>query len=367
VNGEADIGVVGAGIVGLSTAHALRGGGASVRVYERGFPGRGQSGGETRIFRHAHDDPRLVAFAQESRSLWDEWAERFAVELLSDDGAIALGPAVERRLALLEDAGVPARAIGQSELSERLQQLDLYEGPAMLDEAGGALRARAAIGALTAELGEGLVTDEVLSVRPTGWGTVEVRGVATRAEHAKVVVCAGAGTARLARGVGLDLPVRQGATARVTFDVRDHADRIACLQDGSGRFGEAGTYASALPGNRRYAVGVSGPAGVRDDGSLLDPASLAAQANRASAYVERALPGLDPQPVEYVHCWVTELPWSHDAIAVWEAGDLLFVAGNHLFKHAPALGRATARTALGEPLAERLRPEATLGLPVEVS
>src|SRR5262249_22551833 len=102
---------------------------------------------------------------------------------------------------------------------------------------------------------------------------------------------------------------------------------------------------------------------VREDGSLLDPAHLAAVANRVSAYVERALPGLDPEPLDYVHCWVTELPWAADAVGVWEAGDLFFVAGNHLFKHAPALGRATARAATGEPLADLLRPESTVGAP----
>jgi sarcosine oxidase len=364
VNGEADIGVVGAGIVGLCTAFALHQRGASVQVYESGFPGRGQSFGETRIFRHAHDDPRLVALARESRAMWNEWADRFGVELVSGDGAIAIGPAVERRLALLEDAGVPARAIGPSELSERLPPLALYEGPAMLDEAGGALRVRAAIGALTAQLDDGLVRDEVISLRPTSRGTVEVRGVGVRAEHARVVVCAGRGTARLARGVGVALPVRPGAHARVTFDVRDHSGRLACLQDGSGDFG-AVAYASALPGNERYAVGLSESVGVRDDGSLVDPSSLAALADRASAYVQRALPGLDPQPVDYVHCWVTELPWSDDAVAVWEADEIFFVAGHNLFKHAPALGRALARTALGEPLAAPLRPEATLGLPRE--
>jgi len=179
-----------------------------------------------------------------------------------------------------------------------------------------------------------------------------------------VVVCAGRGTARLARGVGLALPVRLGAHARVTFDVRDHSDRLACLQDSSGDFG-AVAYASARPGNQRYAVGLSESVGVRDDGSLIDPSSLAALANRATAYVQRALPGLDPQPVDYVHCWVTDLPWSDDAIAVWEADEILFVAGHNLFKHAPALGRALARAALGEPLAAPLRPESTLGLPQE--
>ncbi len=55
-SGEPDVLVIGGGIVGLSTAYALTELGATVRVYERGVPGDGQSGGESRIFRHAHDD-----------------------------------------------------------------------------------------------------------------------------------------------------------------------------------------------------------------------------------------------------------------------------------------------------------------------
>jgi sarcosine oxidase len=364
VNHSADVGVVGAGIVGLSTAYALLERGASVRVYESGLPGNGQSGGEARIFRHAHDDPRMVELARSSRAVWDEWAEALGVELISPDGAVALGPPAERRLAVLEEVGgVPARAIGPAELAERLPILAGYEGPAMLDEAGGAIRVRAAIDALAAQVGERLVAGEAITVRPTGWDTIEVRALDGRAEHASVVICAGRGTAALARGVGLSLPLSLAAHARVTFDVRDESELLACLQDGSGEFGEVGAYAAAQPGNRRYAVGVAETVGVKDDGSFVDPESLASLAERAAAYVRRALPGLAPDPVGYVHCWVTELPWSDDAMAVWEAEGILFPAGHNLFKQAPALGRALAGAALGDPLPGDLRPEALLGKP----
>jgi sarcosine oxidase len=60
---------------------------------------------------------------------------------------------------------------------------------------------------------------------------------------------------------------------------------------------------------------------------------------------------------------VTDLPWSEDGVAVWESPGMLFVAGHNLFKQAPGLGRAVARAALGEGLADELRPEARLGAP----
>ena len=74
-----------------------------------------------------------------------------------------------------------------------------------------------------------------------------------------------------------------------------------------------------------------------------------------------ALPGLVPEPVDVRHCWVTALPWGDDGMAAWEAGGLVVAAGNNLFKHAPALGRALAAAALGDGLREELRPEAQLG------
>lgn len=355
--------MIGAGIVGLSTAYSLLERGVGVTVYEQGMPGNGQSGGESRIFRHAHADPRLVAFACRSRAIWSEWEQALGAELVSTDGVVALGSSVEDRLKVLgQVGGVDARPIDAGELSERLPLLAGYSGPAMLDEAGGSIRTGTAIDALAGRLGASLVADEVISVRPAAPGTVEVRTGGRCAYYAAVVVCAGRRTPQLARGVGLALPVRQAAHVRLTFALRgDPPDRLACLQDGSGHFGETGIYGAPLAGNRQYALGLSQTIAAQEDGSLLDPSGLAELSERASSYVGRALPGLDPVPVDYRHCWVTELPWSPDGLAVWQADGLFFVAGHNLFKQAPALGRALAQAALGGGLADELRPEARLG------
>jgi sarcosine oxidase len=318
-----DIAVVGAGIVGLATAFELTELGASVTVYERGAPGAGQSGGESRIFRHGHDDPRLVALAVEARAIWREWEMRLGVQLVAPVGAVAVGPAVERRLALLREAGVRARAVDATAV---LPILAARDQPAMLDEDGGVIRTTTAIAALVEALGDALVADEVVSVARSG----EVRAGGAIARYDRVVVCAGRDTATLAAAAGLDLPVRVSTHTRFAYPVREPAP-LACLQDGA-----AGAYGDPLPGNDRYAIGLG----------QADP----------TAYVAERLSGLEPRAVESRTCWVTELPWGHDGLAVWEAGALLFVAGNNLFKHAPVLGRRIADGGI-----EALRPELRLG------
>ena len=358
-----DVAIIGAGIVGLSTALALRDAGESVAVYERGRPGGGQSAAESRIFRHAHDDARLAEMTRNSRAIWAEWEERFDSELISRDGVIALGDSALERLRILEEVGgIDARQVEPDEVAARLPILAEQPQPAVLDADGGAIRTVAAIDALAAELGNSVRFGEAISVRASGDEAVEVRTPTERGEHARAVVCAGSGTPALARTVGLSLPVVHGAHVRLTFPVAgEPPERLACLQDSSGAFPEVGIYAAPLPGNAAYAVGLSETTEAKEDGSLPDPDELGRLAERTVAYVEEALPGLEPRPRGHLHCFVTELPWSEDAFAVWEAGPIHFVAGHNLFKQAPGLGRLLADAARGEGLDERLLPASKLG------
>jgi sarcosine oxidase len=337
--------------------------GASVTVYERGEPGAAQSGGVSRILRHAHDDERLVALTRDGRRVWDEWSARLGTELVSPDGAVAIGPAVERRMRAITSAGgIDARLVDGAELRERMPLLAAHPGPALFDADGGAIRTEEAVAALSEALGGRIVRDEVLGVEPGPGDTVRLRAGGATSEHGRVVVAAGRDTARIARMVGLAIPVRLGAHVRLTFAVRDTAPaRLACLQDGSGDFGEVGAYGAAAPGNARFGLGISTSTEALEDGTLLDPAGLAALAERARGYVERALPGLDPRPVDVRHCWTTQLPWGPDGHAVWEAPGVLVVAGHNLFKQAPGLGRMLAAAATGEGLDDVLRPESRLG------
>jgi sarcosine oxidase len=361
-----DVAVVGAGIVGLSVARELRAAGATVHVYERGVPGNGQSGGESRIFRHAHDDIRLVELAKRSRAIWREWEADLGIELVSGDGAVALGEAALEKLALLERAGgIDAARVDADELRERLPLLAPYDGPAVIDRDGGSIRTTAAIAALSNQLGDDLIADEVLSVTPDDNG-VELRAGGVHARYGSVVVCAGRGTQALARTAGLSLPIEDAAHLRLTFAAKGNPpSTLACLQDSSGEFPETGIYAAAEPGNARYGVGLSETTDAGEDGALTDPAALASLGERAAAYVREALPGLDPEPVEHRHCWVTTLPWSEDGVGVWSVGSCRFVAGHNLFKLAPVLGRELASAATGGKLTPELLPESRVGEPRE--
>src|SRR4029434_8201185 len=101
--------VVGVGISGLSVAYALLRRGMEFRVFESAAPGSGQSAGRTRVFRHGHDDERLVRPAGRARAEWERLEEELGVRLLGRQGVLICGPNVGERADAFEAAGVPAR------------------------------------------------------------------------------------------------------------------------------------------------------------------------------------------------------------------------------------------------------------------
>jgi len=358
-----NVAVVGAGIVGLSTAAALLDRGVTVTVIERGIPGNEQSGGSSRIFRHAHDDARLVQLAQRSLAIWRAWEQRFDTQLVSSDGAVAVGPSVQRRLEALTAAGnVSARLIDGAEVPRFLPMSAGYAGPALVDHTAGAIRTRAAIGSLTGLVGDRLVADEVYAVAPRPTGGVEVVAGGSAARFDQAVICAGRHSPRLAGSIGCTLPVTLEAHIRFTFAVRDgRVPQIACLLDASGRYGDVSAYGTPQAGGRAYAVGLSRPIAVTAHGGVADAGAFARARDETCAYVRDALPGLEPQPVGSRACWITRLPWGDDGLAVWREGNVHIVAGHNLFKLAPWIGTAVAAAVVDGGPYDVLNPDAELG------
>jgi sarcosine oxidase len=348
---EVDVAVVGAGIVGLAATDALLRRGASVVCLDAGAPGHGQSAGVARGFRHFHTDPALMRLAVRSRAGWRRLEERAGVELLERGGMVRLGADVEPEIAALREIGVEARVLDPGEAQARMPWLAPEAGPLLLDPDAGALRARAAIAALTALAGDTLRLARVDAIEAAPRG-VRLRTAAGEVRCTRCLVCAGAGTERLVAPLGIAIARERRAAFRLTFSARPPAARPAPVwSDRSGRFG-AGAY-GAPEGPDRYAVGlvaalpaVEGPDAEGVPAAAVD---MRAARRRLVAYVRAALPGLDPDPVDGVLRLIAPLRGpDEDALGLWARDGVLAFAGHNLFKHAPALGDLLAAAALGD-------------------
>jgi sarcosine oxidase len=161
----------------------------------------------------------------------------------------------------------------------------------------------------------------------------------------RAVVCPGAQLHDLTAGLGLDIPLSIELHTRASFRVREPGARLAALQDRSGAHGEV-VYAAPMPDGLEYAIGLGG-----DEEPPVEEALA-----RLTRYVERGMPGLEPDPVSVRLCQTSILPWGPDAFAVWDTGRVAVLAGANLFKFGPLLGELLAEGALDE-----LWPAARLG------
>ncbi|MFH9202788.1 NAD(P)/FAD-dependent oxidoreductase [Streptomyces anulatus] len=357
---DIDIAVIGAGVLGLATTDSLVRRGADVVCFDGRVPGSGLSGGLTRTFRHRHDDERHVALAVDGRAGFTEWERRSGKVLIGDEGAVyaGMGPADVKGLALHGVAHHFVEAAGQDSVFPGLAPVD---GPLLVDPGAGAIRAKHTIDALVGWVGERIVNAHIHSVTvPSDGDGVEIQTTEAiyRARH--VVIAAGTAAPGLARGAGIDIPLESRLHVRPHFRVRGYEPgrtrALPCWVDRAGIWGET-VYGSPIGDTGRYVIGLIGaevdiPFG--PDGALPEGSTTLDDARRVVDYVERALPGLDPEPVGVRVCVMTKLPAGSDALRAWHTPGVTAVAGHNLFKMAPVLGELLADTALDDRLPDRL-------------
>jgi sarcosine oxidase len=298
----------------------------------------------------------------ESRAAWRALEERTGVELLERGGMLRLGAAVEPEIAALRSVGVEARVVDAAEAAARLPALAPEAGPLLLDPDAGAIRARAAIGALAGLLGDRVIPARVHAIEPDGDG-VRLRTSAGDVRCGRCLLCAGAGTERLVAPLGIAIARERRAAFRLTFRMSPPAAApMPVWSDRSERFGER---AYGTPeGLDRYAIGLIATTPPLDAprAEALPPGAVDVRAarRRLIAYVRAALPGLDPEPVDGMLRIIATLPGpDEDALGLWRRDGVLAFAGHNLFKHAPRLGELLADAALGDgPADPRLRPPA---------
>lgn len=351
-----DIAVVGAGVIGLAVTDALARLGADVRCFDGRPPGHGQSGGLTRTFRHWHYDQHLVGFAAQSRQRYADWERRVGRPLIGPEGAVYAGMSDVDAQGLTKH-DVPHEWVANDQRQGVFGALGDVEGPLLSDPGAGAIRARRTIEALTSWVGDRIECAEVHTVTDPGDGRgieIQTADEIVRARH--VVICAGTATPRLASGVGLDIPLALALHARPHYQVRDTSKPHPCWVDRTEIHGEK-VYGSPIGRTGRYVLGLIGDAvdiPLTPAGTLPPRRSMDEHVERVSAYVRRAMPGLDPEPVGVRVCVMSKLPAGSDAFRAWHTPGVTALTGHNLFKMAPLVGDLLAQAALDDAVPEPL-------------
>jgi sarcosine oxidase len=144
------VAVIGAGVMGLAAARALRRRGHQPVVYEQFRIGNehGSSHGRSRIFRLAYAEEEYVRLAQESLGLWRELEAETGETLLELNGLVEIVHTLEESTApTLEALGVPWERL-EREQAERRYPIHVPDGSfAMLQPEAGIVRADKALAA----------------------------------------------------------------------------------------------------------------------------------------------------------------------------------------------------------------------------
>jgi sarcosine oxidase len=349
---DADVVVVGAGVIGAATARALAGRGHRVRALERFAIGHthGSSHGSSRIFRLSYPDERYVRLAQQSLADWRELESLCGDRLLVTTGSLDLGRYASTNARALRACGARHEVLDGAQAAERWPLSFEPHEPVLHQPDAGVILAPQAWQALLGDaVALGATLDEhtrVVSIADRGRSIVvdtDNGSVTARA----AVVAAGAWAAPLLAGAGEELAVVPTRETVAHFPSDEPA--MPCVIDdappseeaGEGRAGEL-TYALGSPG-----IGVK--VGLHHTGPVADPdepgepdARIVA---RAAAWVGRRLPtaGRDPALVET--CLYTN---TADEGFVLERRGRIVVASacsGHAFKFAPSVGRTVAALA----------------------
>lgn len=345
-----DVIVVGGGAMGSAAAWALTRAGREVHLLERFEPGhaRGGSHGASRIFRLVYAEPDYVALARRALTGWRALEAESGTALLTATGAIdhgLAGSVLADVTAVLSAHGVPFEIIDPAAARRRWTGM-AFGSPVLYQADGGRLRSDAAVEVLqklAAEAGARIEHGTpATAVTVRGDHDVEVRtetGV-LRARH--VVVAAGSWAPALLRGT-LALPP-------ITVSQEQPA-HFAPVTAGA----EWPSFIHWRPGHDAYGLLTPGEGvkvGFHGAGPVVDPDRRDFTATEEGdrmlrGYVERWLPGLDPDTAAPVTCLYDNT--AEGDFVIDRVGPLTVATGfsGHGFKFVPVIGRIVADLVTG--------------------
>lgn len=327
------VGVVGAGVVGLSAAAALLQRGADVVCYEAtGVAMNERSAGSSRIFRLAHGTPELVALAADARAGFDRWSQRSGPSMITTPGCVISGLDVPVWAAAMSAAGAPFEIVDGG--SPRLR-LPTRTPPAeaLVDLSGGVIDVDAVRAHLVAATRHVMVAEPVHALEIDG-SAASVRSPGGQARFDAVLIAAGAGTSPLAAQVGIETPGALEHHVRFTFPLDESVAWRSWIDTPHAGLG---TY-QHRSGPGRWAVG--GHLGAASTAWETGRDAAIAAAREAVLHYAREHLTVEPRIVESLYC--TPTPGLGDGFHVRRNGPVVAVYGENLFKLAPVIGDVLA-------------------------
>ena len=220
VSASVDTAVIGAGIVGLATAHALcRDEAGSVALFDRGLPGSGDSGRSFSMVRRHYSNEVTARLAMAGSLTIMRWHDEVGV---ADAGFVRCGylltvppeltEACRRNVALLESLGLDTRFLAADELGDVEPELSLegIAGAAYEPDGGFADAQKMCLGWFAAAASRGLqhhLGRSVDSIRVQGGRAVGLETADSFFPAGQIVLAAGAWANDLLRPLGAEQPI----------------------------------------------------------------------------------------------------------------------------------------------------------------
>lgn len=265
---DAELVVVGAGVMGLATARALARAGREVVLVEQFRVGheRGSSHGASRIFRLSYPDPHWVRLAHEALPLWRELEAEVGATLIEPHGSLDLGDWTANRAALAAN-GIPSEVLEAAEIERRFPLRVAAGERGLWEPSGGIVRADLAQAALRESgvaAGVRLVEETRVTALEHEPGGVVVQGDGLTVRAACVVVAAGAWARELLAPLGIELAVVPTRETVSYFSLEHDGELPSLIDPVEGNAPNQLGYALVAPG-----VGLK--AGVHHTGPETDP------------------------------------------------------------------------------------------------
>lgn len=330
--------VVGAGVMGCSTAYALARRGIDTTLVEQFHIGhkRGSSHGASRIFRFSYPDARYVAKAMQALPLWRALERETDEPLLVTTGGLDTGKSLTDHVSALRSCGAPAELLTGVQAGKRWPHLKLAPDTDVLyqPDAGIVLadRAVAAFSSGAARAGATVIENARVASLEPGRDGVDIKAVRALSADA-VVVTAGAWARKLLADIDIHLDTRPTRETVAYFDYRGPTPPTLV------EWGQPSIYALPSPGHGLKAgEHVAGPTTDPDRPGEVNDESI----DRLRDWIATRYPRAASEPSLAETCLYTNTPDEHFVLRTYGRVVVGSPCSGHGFKFAPLIGEQLA-------------------------